>query len=182
MSFAPFSVSLFSFLSFPLFLSLSPPPPSHPPAHSNARTHTPPHPPHPTLPYSTDTFVILKIDDIQTRKTAIHAVRKSAIINKELGGIEAPISQLFQTSAPFCDLDLTPKFDYDLEKAEMLNCPAPTTATAGNFFGLFVGAAIVVSLLLVFIAFMAEREKSGEPLFTPLVSSDEVHPNAKQQP
>ena len=42
--------------------------------------------------------------------------------DKELGGIEKPVSQLFPESAPYCDVYLTPKFDYDYDKAVSLNC------------------------------------------------------------
>ena len=87
--------------------------------------------------------VILKIDDLQVRKTVIHAVDKNRIIKTQLGGQETPVSQLFQTSAPYCNVDLTPKFDYDFEKATLINCPNVTALpeesqpdqSLPNFFG-----------------------------------------------
>ena len=69
--------------------------------------------------------LIMNIKDINTRKTIIHAVNKNTLIKKELGGMEQPVSQLFPTSAPYCDLNLVPTFDYDLEKAQLLNCVGP---------------------------------------------------------
>ena len=78
-----------------------------------------------------NTFVVLNIDDINVRKTVVHAVNKNEIITKELGGIEKSVSQLFQTSAPYCDLDLVPKFDYDIEKAQMIACTHVTYTSCG---------------------------------------------------
>ena len=73
--------------------------------------------------------------DIDLRKTVVHAVDKGHIITKELGGIEKAVYQLFPQAAPNCNVYLTPKFDYDIERAETLNCrtedtDAPTTAPA----------------------------------------------------
>jgi|MDSY01.2.fsa_nt_gb hypothetical protein len=59
--------------------------------------------------------------DLKTRKTIVHAVDKGTIMS-DLGGVEEPIYQLFPLSAPYCDVYLTPKLDYDLEKAKELNC------------------------------------------------------------
>ena len=49
------------------------------------------------------------------------------IIESELSGFESPTSQLFSQNAPYCGADLTPKFNYDLEKAQRLNCPIGCT-------------------------------------------------------
>ena len=49
------------------------------------------------------------------------------IIESELSGFESPTSQLFSQNAPYCGADLTPKFNYDLEKAHRLNCPIGCT-------------------------------------------------------
>merc|ERR1711924_84189 len=69
---------------------------------------------------------------IDVRKTVVHAVDKGYIIDNELGGIEQPVSQLFPESAPYCDVYLTPKFDYDFEKAADLNCGAGGGADDAN--------------------------------------------------
>lgn len=133
-----------------------------------------------------NTVVILRIGDLDVRKAVVHAINKGDIIEKELGGIEVPVSQLFQTSAPYCDLDLTPKFDYDLEKSQLINCPATANVAAAAlvqsvesdsslFAGLFAGAAILFFLLVFCLAFIVRREKKGDPLFTPLAGA--VHPH-----
>ena len=79
-----------------------------------------------------NTVAILNIDDIEVRKTVVHAVNKGSIIAKELAGIEAAVSQLFPTTAPYCDLDLVPKFDYDIEKAKMIACRPPDNTIYRN--------------------------------------------------
>eukprot|EP00670_Eutreptiella_braarudii_P022271 CAMPEP_0174365510 /NCGR_PEP_ID=MMETSP0811_2-20130205/77360_1 /TAXON_ID=73025 ORGANISM="Eutreptiella gymnastica-like, Strain CCMP1594" /NCGR_SAMPLE_ID=MMETSP0811_2 /ASSEMBLY_ACC=CAM_ASM_000667 /LENGTH=55 /DNA_ID=CAMNT_0015506179 /DNA_START=13 /DNA_END=176 /DNA_ORIENTATION=+ len=52
----------------------------------------------------------------------MHAVNKAAIIEKELFGLADPVDTLFPKTAPYCHLDLTPRWDFDLEKAHFLNC------------------------------------------------------------
>ena len=60
--------------------------------------------------------------DIKVRKTLIHAVNKLDIINKELKGLQGPVDNIFPRTAPFCDVELTPKWAFDLEKSKLLNC------------------------------------------------------------
>jgi nickel transport system substrate-binding protein len=67
-------------------------------------------------------------DNIQLRKAIIHAVNKAAIIDKELYGLAEPADALFPKDAPYCNIDLTPRWDYDFEKARLLHCP-PTVIT-----------------------------------------------------
>ena len=64
-------------------------------------------------------------DDLQVRKVIIHGVDKAAIINKELAGLDEPAESLFPKDAPYASAHLTPRPDYDFEKARLLNCPAP---------------------------------------------------------
>ena len=85
--------------------------------------------------------LIMNIADIDTRKAVVHAVNKGPIVDSELGGIEEPASQLFSENAPYCDIDLTPKFDYDIEKAYMLNCPDSTPCGSTLDFILLDGNA-----------------------------------------
>jgi len=61
--------------------------------------------------------------DLRIRKVIIHAVNKAKIIDKELYGLAKPVDTLFPKNAPFCDVDLTPRWDYDFEKASLLRCP-----------------------------------------------------------
>lgn len=63
-------------------------------------------------------------DDLTLRKVIMHAVNKAAIIDKELYGLAEPVDTMFPKNAPYCNLDLTPRWDYDFEKAKLLNCPS----------------------------------------------------------
>ena len=68
-------------------------------------------------------------DNINVRKTVIHAINKAAIVQNELKGIDSVVDNVFPNEAPYCDVDLTPKWDYDFEKAVLLSCDG----TAGYF-------------------------------------------------
>merc|ERR1719379_91761 len=59
---------------------------------------------------------------LDLRKTIIHGVNKADIINKELSGNAKAVDRLFPETAPYSDVELTPRWDYDFEKAAMLNC------------------------------------------------------------
>jgi hypothetical protein len=107
------------------------------------------------------------------------------IIEAELGGFESPTDSLFNPLLPYCDIDLTPKFDYDLEKAELLNCPEVETVTeyvetdgsskkksssgdAALYGGLAAAFAVALLLSVGFVTYMASKERAGEPVFAPL--------------
>jgi nickel transport system substrate-binding protein len=92
------------------------------------------------------------LDDINVRKTVIHAINKKKIIDDNLGGLFKPVDNVFPRDAPYCDVDITPRWDYDLEKAEFLNC-APKS-NSGLAVGLGVGLGLV-ALILGFVAFGA---------------------------
>lgn len=62
-------------------------------------------------------------DELTVRKLIIHGVNKAAIIDRELAGLAEPVDTLFPKTAPYCHVDLTPRWDYDLEKANFLRCP-----------------------------------------------------------
>ena len=67
------------------------------------------------------------------RATVVHSVNKGHIIETELGGLEKPLYSVFPEAAPYCDIYLTPKFDYDSEKAKALDCGAePAAAETDN--------------------------------------------------
>jgi hypothetical protein len=117
-------------------------------------------------------------NDIQTRKAIIHAVNKAVFIEKEFAGLELPVSELLPLDAPFCNVDLTPKWSYDLDKARILNCPVKAVTadvvkvqvkvlSDGAVAGLVIlGVALV--LLAAFVIYMIRREKVGEPVFQSL--------------
>lgn len=111
---------------------------------------------------------------LKNRKIMIHAVDKAAIIEKELAGLDEPVDSLFSKKAPYCSVDLTPKWDYDIEKAELLNCPEDDESKklpAGAIAAIVVCAAAVIALT-TFIAYMRRKEIQGKPIFTPLIQHD----------
>ena len=127
----------------------------------------------------------MNIADEDVRKTVVHAVNKNPIIESELSGFESPTGQLFSKNAPYCDVDLTPRFDYDLEKAEFLNCPESSAAGGGDggggskkkkkssnddagLVGGLIAAAVVAIAALCCIGAMAKKEKEGKPVFAPV--------------
>jgi len=63
-------------------------------------------------------------DNLHLRKVIMHAVDKSAIISKDMYGQASVADSLFPRDALYCDIDLTPRWDYDLEKATLMNCPS----------------------------------------------------------
>jgi len=62
-------------------------------------------------------------DDINVRKVIMHAIDKAAIVSGELYGQAAVADSVFPSDAHYCEIDLTPRWDYDIEKAMLLNCP-----------------------------------------------------------
>ena len=106
-------------------------------------------------------------NELKVRKVMVHAVDKASIISKELGSLAKPVNGLFPKSAPYCDVDLTPRWDYDLEKAELLNCPELPPKVVDTT-AVIVVLAILLALVVGISVFMTFREKQGRPLFTPL--------------
>merc|ERR1712048_1481400 len=64
-------------------------------------------------------------DDIEVRKLIMHSVDKARIVASELYGQAQVADSLFPKDAPYCDIDLTPRWDYDLQKAQLMNCQPP---------------------------------------------------------
>lgn len=122
-------------------------------------------------------------DDITVRRAIIHAVDKSRFIEKEFAGLEQPVSQLLPLNAPFCNVDLNPKWSFDFEKAVLLNCPAESTTlpastgdsslTTGAIAGIAIAAAFAVAMLGV-LFFVVHREKQGKPIFAPPKNKDDM--------
>jgi len=113
-------------------------------------------------------------DDIELRKTVMHAVQKSAIVDSKLAGSAKVADSLFPKDAPYCDVDLTPRYDYDLQKAELLNCPAEETESdglsGGEIAGIVVGSVLGAVCLIGGVgaaAFFSGR-KSGYKLYEKL--------------
>lgn len=91
------------------------------------------------------------LDDITIRKAIIHSVNKIDIIDNELGGFERPVDNIFPLDAPYCDLDLTPRWDYDFEKAIFLNCNTSSEGSGNGDLALILGCVLgaICSVLLV---------------------------------
>lgn len=118
------------------------------------------------------------LHDISLRKTIIHAIHKARFIEKEMGGFERPVDNVFPLDAPYCDVDLTPRWDYDLEKALFLNCPAATGKSNRNTTGLGVGLSVglgsVSVILLICTVWAWKRSKKYETQLEELIKKSDV--------
>ena len=72
------------------------------------------------------------LDDIRVRKAIIHGIDKKLLVKKELGGFTDPVDNVFPRDIPYCDVDLTPHWDYDLEKAILLSCNEEASLSASE--------------------------------------------------
>lgn len=108
-------------------------------------------------------------DDIDVRRAFIHAVNKAAFLEDEFYGLEEPVDQLLPRTAPYCDVELSPKWGYDFQKAQLLNCPSDSTSSlsSGAIAGISI-AAVVGVFLTGFIVRMIIRERQGKPVFAPV--------------
>jgi Bacterial extracellular solute-binding proteins, family 5 Middle len=109
------------------------------------------------------------LDNINVRKTIIHAINKGEFVRKELQGLQQVVDNVFPLEAPYSNVDLTPRWDYDLEKAVLLSCDGIEKSSESNdgvnqkvAFGVGVGLGIP----FVIAAFMAlafyHRSKKAE--------------------
>lgn len=136
-------------------------------------------------------------NDLQTRKVLIHAVNKAAIITKELGVLGQSVDALFPKTAPYCNVALTPRWDYDLEKAQLLNCPSSSDDTS-DFSSTSVAVIVILAVVGVVafgtaalagivtvigvIIFVKKREQAGTPLFKPLLKANNEKVMAEIKP
>ena len=107
------------------------------------------------------------LDDIEVRKTIMHAVDKSAIVKGELAGLQTVVDNVFTRDAPYCDVDLTPRWDYDFEKATMLSCDnseasSGTDNATALGLGLGLGLGIPCVLFLAAAVFYFKKSKVYE--------------------
>eukprot|EP00977_Amphora_coffeiformis_P022934 scaffold11900_cov176-Amphora_coffeaeformis.AAC.2 len=108
-------------------------------------------------------------DDIRVRQAIIHAIDKNKFIEEEFSNLEQPVGQLLPYTAPYCNVDLNPKWSYDPEKAKLLNCPVETSSSdlsTGALAGISV-ACVLAAALVAMICYMVSKERSGTPIFAP---------------
>jgi len=118
-------------------------------------------------------------DDLQLRKIIMHAVDKASIVEAELAGSAQVATSVFPKDAPYCNVDLTPRWDYDLEKAKLMNCPQPPVMvqdsaaagvaeddgpSMGLILGLSLGLGIPI-LIVVGVAFFLLGKRVGYSQF-----------------
>ena len=109
-------------------------------------------------------------NDIAVRQAIIHAIDKARFIESEFAGLDQPVAQLLPYTAPYCDVDLSPKWAYDLEKAELLNCPLAGQSSDDLSGGAIAGIAIATVVFLGLAGMLVRMivaEKRGKPVFAP---------------
>jgi hypothetical protein len=110
------------------------------------------------------------LDNINVRKTILHAINKGEFVRKELQGLQQVVDNVFPLSAPYSDVDLTPRWDYDLEKAVLLSCDngqkSQSSADDGSSAKLAYGIGLGLGIPFVIAAAMAlsyyQRSKKAE--------------------
>jgi hypothetical protein len=112
-------------------------------------------------------------DNIQLRTTIMHAINKANIVDVELAGSSVVADSLFPKDAPYCNIDLTPRWDYDFEKAQLINCPTvvtDSTATEkdevdiGLIVGLSLGIGIPVLIIIGIACFFIGKQRGYSQL------------------
>jgi len=110
-------------------------------------------------------------DNIHLRKVIMHSVDKSAIVSQDLYGQASVADSVFPRDAPYSDVDLTPRWDYDLEKATLMNCPSQTLSDANTkdedlplIFGLSLGLGIPLLIAIGVVSFCIGK-RSGYDQF-----------------
>lgn len=101
-------------------------------------------------------------DDINVRKTVIHAINKAAFVEKELKGLQQVVDNVFPLEAPFCDIDLTPRWDYDFEKAVLLSCGGTQGSSTKLAWGLGLGLGPALALMITLACVFYNRSKKFE--------------------
>ena len=115
-------------------------------------------------------------DDINVRKTVIHSINKSAFVEKELKGLQSVVDNVFPRESPYCDVDLTPRWDYDFEKAVLLSCAnsreamgsqirGSTTETNKSLalgLGLGLGLGLLAMVAIAFVLYRRNRNLEGQ--------------------
>lgn len=111
-------------------------------------------------------------DDPLTRRAIIHAIDKTTFLEEEFAGLEQPVTQLLPLTAPYCNVDLTPKWGFDIEKAELLVCPIEKKLGSPAIIGIIAGLCALLGLA-IFVIHMIQKERSGQPIFKPTKNTDD---------
>lgn len=93
------------------------------------------------------------------------AIQKNVIVEKELNGLAKTVDNIFPLEAPFCDIDLTPKWDYDLEKAAFLSCIEQTGSNSKSFalgLGLGLGIPLAIMSTMAFVYYKKNDKLQAE--------------------
>ena len=119
------------------------------------------------------------LNDINLRKTIIHAINKQRIVQDELVGIPTVVDNVFPLTAPYSDVDLTPRWDYDFEKVTLLSCKSAssndTPATNDNLaLGLGLGLGIPCLLLLIATIVYAKKNANLQEIITTISNKNAV--------
>lgn len=119
------------------------------------------------------------LNDITVRKTVIHAINKARFLQKEMGGLERTVDNVFPLDAPYCDVDLTPRWDYDIEKAIFLNCAEESESSASKgqkslASGLSIGLGLLCVFLLIFALTSFHRSQKYEKQLAEMKSTEAV--------
>jgi hypothetical protein len=118
------------------------------------------------------------LDDVRVRQSLMQSVDKSSLTRSVLGGFERPLDNVFSLDTPNCNVDMTPRWDYGLEKALFFNCPATEEALTGSGntensgtnkglalgFGLGLGVPFL-TVEVAAIVFFRRRSKAEQELF-----------------
>jgi len=125
-------------------------------------------------------------DNIHVRKVIMHSVDKSAIVSQDMYEQASVADSLFPRDAPYCDIDLTPRWDYDLEKATLMNCPSQmlSDAPANNkdddlplILGLSLGIGIPLLIAIGVISFCMGKRSGYNQFKEPENQSKQTEQN-----
>jgi len=105
------------------------------------------------------------LNDINLRKTIIHAINKQKIVQDDLAGLPSVVDNVFPLIAPYSAVDLTPRWDYDFEKATLLSCETASNLAkkyeSNKNLALGLGLGLGIPCLLLFIATVLYAKKNA---------------------
>ena len=102
------------------------------------------------------------LDNIEVRKIVIHAINKAAIVEQELAGQQTVVDNVFPLTSPNSNIALTPRWDYDIEKASLISCEIVDTGSGTNTLALGLGIGFGCAALIGIIAAVYYFNRSKE--------------------